>query len=339
MTPLVTVLIPTHDHDRLLPYAIASAQRQSVSEIEIFVVGDGASPVAREAAEAIARSDPRVRYFDFPKGERHGERNRHIALQEARGRFVAYLGDDDLWLPDHLDNLIGGMEEADFAHTLHTAVRPDGSFYTIVADIAERRFTDMMLDTKLNYFGPTVVGHRLSAYRRLPEGWRPAPTDIWTDLHMWRQFLVQPWIKARSIAVCDTLHFPSSIRGDMAEDEREREMDTAARRLAAPDGEAWYRREATAGLARATLEIDATRAGLAAHVSNLESELSAAAANAAAAAEASRIAKEKDEARARKWKTRAKANRRETALSRMFIRARRRHRNRGHSAGRRKAVQ
>ena len=43
-----------------------------------------------------------------------------------------------------------------------------------------------------NAIGLTGAAHTLAAYRRLPWGWRPAPTDVWTDLHMWQQFLDLP---------------------------------------------------------------------------------------------------------------------------------------------------
>ena len=61
-------------------------------------------------------ADPRVRFFDLPKGERHGERNRHLALAEAAGRIVCYLSDDDLLLPRHVATMLELLEGADFAH-------------------------------------------------------------------------------------------------------------------------------------------------------------------------------------------------------------------------------
>ncbi|WP_332688176.1 aldehyde dehydrogenase family protein, partial [Devosia sp.] len=53
-----------------------------------FVVGDGASAETRDIVEEFAHNDPRIRYFDFSKGQRHGEAHRHIVLQEARGEIV-----------------------------------------------------------------------------------------------------------------------------------------------------------------------------------------------------------------------------------------------------------
>ena len=247
-----TVLIPTHDHAPLLPYAIRSALAQTQRDFELFVVGDGANSDTRETVESFARSDSRVRYFDFPKGERHGELNRHIALQEAQGRIVAYLCDDDLWLEDHLATLAGALETCDFAHTLHTFVMPGGQVEVIAADIADPAFREIMTADKQNYFGPTVVGHTLAAYRALPIAWSPAPPDIWTDLHMWRKFFAHPGLRFATIPVIDTVHFPTAHRRYHTPDQRLAELDRFVSRLMEFDGRTCYIAQAIAALNRAS---------------------------------------------------------------------------------------
>ena len=110
-----TILIPTHRHAAVLPLALRSALGQHGVSIEVFVVGDGVEDDTRAALEPFL-ADSRVRFFDFPKGERHGERHRHVALQEAAGEIICYLSDDDLLLPGHLVEMRRLLEHADFAH-------------------------------------------------------------------------------------------------------------------------------------------------------------------------------------------------------------------------------
>ena len=62
------------------------------------MVGDGVEDDTRTALEPFA-DDDRVRFFDLPKGPRHGELNRHETLRQATGNIVCYLSDDDLLLP------------------------------------------------------------------------------------------------------------------------------------------------------------------------------------------------------------------------------------------------
>ncbi|HYA08203.1 MAG TPA: glycosyltransferase, partial [Gaiellaceae bacterium] len=84
MTLAATVLIPTHDHGPTLLRSVGSVLAQTVPELEVLVIGDGVPDVTRELMAKVTAGDERVRFFDHPKGPRHGELYRHAALQEAR---------------------------------------------------------------------------------------------------------------------------------------------------------------------------------------------------------------------------------------------------------------
>lgn len=200
-------------------------------DFELFVVGDGAPSATRELVEALAETDHRIRYFDYPKGERHGERNRHDALQQAHGEAVLYCGDDDLWLPNHIEQMCGHLKTVEFGHSVHMmmlALEDDATLdervVALGADLADPKIRDAMCEKKFNTFGPTAAGHTLAAYRRLPEGWRPAPEDIWTDLHMWRQFLTMPDMKFGTLYQATTLHFPTELRKHLSMEDRAAEL-------------------------------------------------------------------------------------------------------------------
>jgi len=197
-----TVLIPTHEHVETLRHAVACVQRQSLQDFELFIVGDGVAEAARDVVAALSAADRRIRFFDYPKGPRHGEIHRHDALQHATGRFVAYLGDDDCWMPNHLTVLDELLRDADFGHTLQVGVNGDGELLVLPADLENAGFRRRMLTELFNRFDFTFAGHTLAAYRRLPHGWRTTPPDFpWTDLYMWRQFLAEPWCRARSAMI------------------------------------------------------------------------------------------------------------------------------------------
>jgi GalNAc5-diNAcBac-PP-undecaprenol beta-1,3-glucosyltransferase len=197
-----TVLIPTHEHVESLRHAVAGVQQQTLQDFELFIVGDGVSDASRVLINEFITADDRIRFFDFPKGPRKGEIHRHEALQYAQGRFVAYLGDDDIWLPNHLEILGRLLVDADFGHTLQVGVDANGNFVFLPADLENPIFRERMLTELFNRFDFTFAGHTMEAYRRLPYGWRTTPPDFpWTDLYMWRQFLAEPWCRARSAMV------------------------------------------------------------------------------------------------------------------------------------------
>jgi len=228
-----TILIPTHDHGPTLEHSVGSVLAQTVTDLEIFVIGDGAPDETRVLVERFAKTDRRVRWFGHPKGPRHGEIYRHEALAAARGRIVCYLADDDLYFPDHVEVMAGLLENADFAHTLPIRVEPDGSLGGWAVDL-ERPVYRRLLASHLNRIPFGHAGHTRDLYRRLPFGWRTTPRGIPTDVYMWDQILGVPGIRARSGRRMTALHFPSLVRKNLAKEERAAELGAWRQRIADP---------------------------------------------------------------------------------------------------------
>ena len=124
-TPLVTVIIATYNRHQTLQFAIQSVLRQEMQDFEIWVIGDACTD---ESAAVIASfNDSRVHWKNLTCrcGIQSGPNNEGI--KEAKGKYIAYLGHDDLWFPWHLSSLISCLEEnaADFAFSLCAILSPD----------------------------------------------------------------------------------------------------------------------------------------------------------------------------------------------------------------------
>ena len=216
----ITVMIPTFNNGRLIRCAIRSVLRQTHRDFELLVVADGAPASTARIVEKFAEEDPRVKLLAYEKGERHGERWRHDALQKATGEAVCYLSDDDFWFPDHLAVMSHLLTKADFAHTRHTSIVDALHVRGYAGDIRDRDIRQLMRKTKTNIFGLSFAGHRMDAYGKLPEGWSPAPADIWTDLHMWRKLLAAPGIKFGASSITTGLNLPAMRRREMSAGKR-----------------------------------------------------------------------------------------------------------------------
>jgi len=236
VTPEATVVVPTHHHGELLLRSVGCALAQTVGDLEVLIVGDGATEETREAALQLERSDARVRFFDNPKGPRLGEVHRAAALEQAQGRLVFYLSDDDLWMPDHVERMTAALDaaHADFVHAPPVWVMPDGELLVWLVDLAQPWFRELALrESRI----PLSSGaHTLAAYRRLPVGWNTTPEGQYVDFMMWRRFLEQ---RDMTFAVSRThtvMHFPGSVREGISNAERADELDDwlpATRDLAA----------------------------------------------------------------------------------------------------------
>jgi glycosyltransferase involved in cell wall biosynthesis len=96
--PFFSVIIPVYNRADILRDAVASVLAQTCQDFEIVVVDDGSRD--DPAATVAAFADPRLRFFRQDNAGGGAARNR--AIDEARGRFIAPLDSDDIFLPHHL---------------------------------------------------------------------------------------------------------------------------------------------------------------------------------------------------------------------------------------------
>ncbi len=241
MTPQATIILPTHNHGALLRSSVTSALQQTVP-VEIFIIGDGVDPETRTVATQMAVEFDCVTFFDNPKGPRHGEIHRDVALQHARAPFVCYLADDDLYVPSHVEHVCQLLETADFVHAFAVRVAPDGSFSAWTVDLSEAAFRQE-LSAGRNRVPFSAGAHTLSFYRQLAEGWTSAPPDLASDLHMWQKFLQQPECRFVAGRWPTVYVLPSPLRHHMTSRQRDRELREWLARLSSPAGTAVVERE------------------------------------------------------------------------------------------------
>jgi glycosyltransferase involved in cell wall biosynthesis len=97
----VDIILPTFRRPHTIGYAIRSVLQQTHREFSLHVVGDGCDA----ETESVVRSfdDERVRFHRFPKAMGFGYSHRNAVLEQHSGPVIAYMTDDDLWFPDHLE--------------------------------------------------------------------------------------------------------------------------------------------------------------------------------------------------------------------------------------------
>jgi glycosyltransferase involved in cell wall biosynthesis len=108
MTPMFSVVIPTYDRPELLGEAVTSVLSQTVSDLECLVIDDaGPTPVG-------VFDYPRVRVI---RRESNGGEPaaRNTGLRAARGRYLAFLDDDDVFAPERLQIALEGLKRAPVA--------------------------------------------------------------------------------------------------------------------------------------------------------------------------------------------------------------------------------
>lgn len=98
--PLVSVIIPTLGRATLLARSVKSALAQTMTDLEVIVLIDRPDPDAMTVLTAIADKRLRVIVNETPLLA-HAARN--VAAEAAHGAWIAFLDDDDEWLPEKLE--------------------------------------------------------------------------------------------------------------------------------------------------------------------------------------------------------------------------------------------
>jgi len=106
MDPFFSVIIPVYNRAHMVRAAIESVRAQSCQDFEIVVVDDGSHDDPCSVVESF--QDSRIRLVSQPNGGGGKARNR--AIDMARGRFIAPLDSDDIFLPHHLASMRALLE-------------------------------------------------------------------------------------------------------------------------------------------------------------------------------------------------------------------------------------
>jgi glycosyltransferase involved in cell wall biosynthesis len=101
--PLVSVVLPVFNGERFLAAAIESVLAQTHEPLELLVVNDGST----DASGTIARSFARVRYLEQQNAGVAAARNAGVAT--SSGEFVAFIDQDDVWLPGKISAQLAVM--------------------------------------------------------------------------------------------------------------------------------------------------------------------------------------------------------------------------------------
>ncbi len=106
--PLVSVVIPTHNRPDFLRKTLQSIIDQTYSRIEIIVVSNGCNGNNKQVVKEL--NDQRIIYLDQEdSGGPAAPRNHGIKI--AKGQYIAFCDDDDLWAPEKIERQVKALED------------------------------------------------------------------------------------------------------------------------------------------------------------------------------------------------------------------------------------
>jgi glycosyltransferase involved in cell wall biosynthesis len=157
--------VPTYNRPHMLINALKSIFGQTYQNYEVIVVNDGGSDV-RELFEGLSRDSIRYLQHDTNRGVSAA---RNTGIKAARGKYIAYLDDDDLFYPDHLETLVNFLESTDYKVAYTDAHRTfqkmqKGKYVTSKKDVPYSFDFDYARILKGNFIPVLCIMHRKSCF-------------------------------------------------------------------------------------------------------------------------------------------------------------------------------
>lgn len=114
MDPKISIVTPCYNAFDYIIETINSVLNQSYDSWEMIIIDDCSTDDSWQIIESYASKDSRIKYLNTGKPSGSPSLPRNIGIENASGKFIAFLDADDLWLPDKLERQVKFMEENNY---------------------------------------------------------------------------------------------------------------------------------------------------------------------------------------------------------------------------------
>lgn len=118
MNPLVSIITPSFNSALFISETIESVKKQTYSNWELLITDDRSEDDTLQIIIRYAKDDTRIKLFQLPQNSGSGPA-RNNSIQNATGKYIAFLDSDDIWVPHKLEIQVRFMEENNisFSHS------------------------------------------------------------------------------------------------------------------------------------------------------------------------------------------------------------------------------
>lgn len=175
-TPTFSVVIATYARDEFIISTLESVSNQIFKDFEVIVVSDGPSSLILQ--KIVREFGSQFSIYALPHRSRSQSAPNNLGWKKARGKYIAYLGHDDLWSPDHLSNLAKSYEtnpDVDFVAAGCIYFGPAGmeeelTWITGLLDSGDSKAPER------NFLPPSALSHKRLLSKKVPRWSDPIVT-------------------------------------------------------------------------------------------------------------------------------------------------------------------
>ena len=144
---LISIIMPAYNTASFIQQSIESVLSQTYPDWELIVIDDYSTDATAEIVKSYCSRDSRIILLQNEKN--YGVAvSRNRGLQQASGRYLAFLDSDDLWIPEKLEKQLSFMQENDYAFTF-------SSYQQITAEGLKKR----VIQAKRVITGKQILGN------------------------------------------------------------------------------------------------------------------------------------------------------------------------------------
>lgn len=150
-TSLVSIIMPAYNAARFIEQAVESVAAQTYTNWELLIINDCSTDNTSEIICQLMEKYSQIRFFD-QKINQGVAKTRNIAIDEAKGEYIAYLDSDDIWLPQKLEKQLAFMEkyQALVCFSAYQRINAESNDLNQVSIPAEITYTGLL---KSNFIG------------------------------------------------------------------------------------------------------------------------------------------------------------------------------------------
>ena len=112
--PKISIITTVYKTGHYLPLTVQSILAQTFTDFELLLVDDGSPDNSGEVADALAKTDARIRVFHKENGGPASASN--MGLDNARGDYIGFVDSDDLIAPDMYEKLYAAVQALSLIH-------------------------------------------------------------------------------------------------------------------------------------------------------------------------------------------------------------------------------
>lgn len=181
--PIVTVITPVYNAEKFIAETIQSVLNQTYTDFEHILIDDCSQDESADIIKKFQEQDERIKYLKLEENSGAAVA-RNFGLENARGRYIAFVDSDDKWHLKKLEKQLGFMKQNGYAftYTKFEMINDDGTVKTMAASLPKRvNYTELLKNTAIAC-STVVIDKEIIGDFRMPLVRKGQDTATWLQI-------------------------------------------------------------------------------------------------------------------------------------------------------------